>query len=51
MHTLVAIFSVTVVVGLGLWVVQAVMGEYATLAWIGLGFFGFMGLMAKVNSR
>lgn len=51
MHTLVTIFSVAVVVGLAAWGVQTVMGEYAILVWLVLGFFGFMSVMAKVNSR
>ena len=50
MHTLVVILSVAVVVGLGVWAVQAIMGQFAILVWIGVGFFAFLGLMAKVNS-
>lgn len=50
MHTLVAILSVAIVLSLGVWGIQALMGEAAIFVWIGLGFFGFLGLMAKVNS-
>ncbi len=47
---LVAIFSVAIVAGGAILGIQAVMGQWSILVWIVLGFFGFMGVMAKVNS-
>ena len=50
MNTLVAVVSVAIVAGLAAWGINAVLGEFAILVWIGLGFCGFLGLMAKINS-
>ena len=47
---LVALLSVAIVLGGAAWCVQSLLGELAVLAWVGLGFLGFLGLMAKVNS-
>jgi hypothetical protein len=47
---LVAIFSVAVVAGAAVWGIQTFLGEYSILAWIVAGFFGFMAIMAKINS-
>lgn len=49
-HKLVALFSIAVVVALGALGVNAILGQWAILFWIGAGFFGFLGIMAKVNS-
>ncbi len=46
----VSIVSVAIVVGAVIYGIHAVMGEWAILVWIGLGWCGFMSIMKIINS-
>lgn len=47
---LVAVVSVAFVIGITVYGVGAILGEYSILAWIVLGWCGFMTVMKAVNS-
>lgn len=48
-HKLVALFSTMVVIGFGVVAVNALLGSWAILFWIGAIFFGFLAICARVN--
>jgi len=47
---LVTIVSVGIVLGGALFGVNYIFGEWTTLLYIGIGWFAFMALMAKINA-
>jgi len=47
---LVAAFATAVVVVGAMHVIGSVLGEYSILAWIAIGWFAFIAIMAKINS-
>lgn len=50
MHALIAVVSWVIVLGLGVWGVEYIFGDFSWVVYCVGGFFGLMALMARVNA-